>query len=484
MLPDILFSSYQRYKEDTNVFATWLSQAARSCGYEAPELDTKVPMPSKTAPSVVTASHRLKGKTRKEAKAAAATSDTSTPKAPDSLPIPVAKYKLTTKRLLEQAQAVAKSMKPKVQLPPDILKVVQRAIHARQRCAAWFEETKSKNVTSIEGHAHFIAVLQQALNILQPCYDSEEVDTTKQSGVKESKPKKMHGSSRTFGDDLSNRFGNLHVDDIDETLDITTSNVNQAVGKTPKTKSKVEYEEVYELIDEFCIDVSFTIFCFFEDLHRIQDFMKQTWMRYVKKELDLMTCAMTTNIALDMIRRAEEDIIDQASALLKKPRSYEGIAMVIFFAESFAKGENPEEAFASSDRLKITPFDEFIYLSTARILIKFEQIAAMKIAYPQPVPSVRFSYLSRPDLLDLPQVKKWEEEDEFLTQLLMELSLNDNVLKAQEEFSGHKAPLTDEITRAFYNLRRGGEVRYVFSSLVLFVATFVVCTSVEYENKP
>lgn len=106
MLPDILVSSYQRYKEDTNVFATWLSQAARSCRYEAPELDAKVPMPSKAAPSVVIAPQRLKGKARKEAKAAAPTRNTFNPQASDSLPVPVAKYKLTTKRLLEQAQAV------------------------------------------------------------------------------------------------------------------------------------------------------------------------------------------------------------------------------------------------------------------------------------------------------------------------------------------------------------------------------------------
>lgn len=108
-----------------------------------------------------------------------------------------------------------------MQLPPAIPKVVQGAIHARQRCAAWFEETKSKNVTSIEGHAHFIAVLQQALNILQPCYDSKKIHTTKQSDGKESKSKKMHGFSRTFCDDLSNGFGELHVEDIDETLGIT-----------------------------------------------------------------------------------------------------------------------------------------------------------------------------------------------------------------------------------------------------------------------
>ena len=50
-----------------------------------------------------------------------------------------------------------------------------------------------------------------------------------------------------------------------------------------------------------------------------------------------MTCSMTTNIALDMVRRAEEDVIDQVSTLLKKPRSYEAISTVIFFVESFAK---------------------------------------------------------------------------------------------------------------------------------------------------
>lgn len=51
-------------------------------------------------------------------------------------------------------------------------------------------------------------------------------------------------------------------------------------------------------------------------------------------------------------------------------------------------------------------------MSTARILIKLEQVSSLKIAYPQPVLSVRVSYLSRPDVLDLAQVKKWDEEDE------------------------------------------------------------------------
>lgn len=159
MLPDILFSSYQRYKEDTNVFTTWLSQAARSCGYNRSRLEKEDLILAKPAQSNATAAPRLKGKARKEAKAAGATNNIATSNVPVSPPTPIAKYELTTKQLLEQAQAVTQSMRPKVQLPVDVLKVVQRAIHARQRCAAWFEETKSKNATSTEGHAHFIAVL-------------------------------------------------------------------------------------------------------------------------------------------------------------------------------------------------------------------------------------------------------------------------------------------------------------------------------------
>ncbi|KAI4254041.1 MAG: hypothetical protein L6R42_007346 [Xanthoria sp. 1 TBL-2021] len=183
-----------------------------------------------------------------------------------------------------------------------------------------------------------------------------------------------------------------------------------------------------------------------------------------------MTCAMTTTLALDLVRRAEEDIINQAPMLLGGPCSYEAISVLIFYAESFKNGKDPNKMLESDESLKITPFDEFIYLSTARILIKFEQISAFKISYPQPVPSVRMSYLSRPDLLDLPQVKKWEEEDEYLSQLLMDMSLDDTVSKAMKEINrDRKAPAVDELTKGLYKLRREGEVStwIVFAARVL-----------------
>lgn len=93
MLPEILAGSYNRYKEDTTVFTTWLSKAAIACGYQAPKVlrqDTTYPKKQDSqglAP-------KLKGRARKEAREA-----TKKSKEPSSSiePAPsVTKYEVTT----------------------------------------------------------------------------------------------------------------------------------------------------------------------------------------------------------------------------------------------------------------------------------------------------------------------------------------------------------------------------------------------------
>lgn len=182
-----------------------------------------------------------------------------------------------------------------------------------------------------------------------------------------------------------------------------------------------------------------------------------------------MTCTMTTNLAFDLVRSAEEEVINQAPEL-GGLRSYQAIATLIFYADSLQNHKNLTKEQEAEDSLKITPFDEFIYLSTARLLIKFEQFSAAKIAFPQPVPSVRMSYISRPDLLELPQVRKWEEEDEFLSKLLMDMSLEDEISRAMLELTKkRKQPASDELSKGLYNLRKEGEVStwIVFAARVL-----------------
>ncbi|KAL8641472.1 MAG: hypothetical protein Q9226_008630, partial [Calogaya cf. arnoldii] len=159
----------------------------------------------------------------------------------------------------------------------------------------------------------------------------------------ESDSKQAQKSSQTFNDELSNRFNLLKVHDTDIDVDLTATEIQVQEKPTPaksQTQSQAE-RGVWELIEEFSTDIAFVIYCFFEDLHRIQDFLKETWTTYKNGTLDLMTCAMMTDLALDLVRRAEEDIIGQAPTLLGGPRSYEAISVLRYYAESFKQGNGP-----------------------------------------------------------------------------------------------------------------------------------------------
>lgn len=435
--------SYKRYKEDTNVFATWLSTTAKACGYKS-ETPPQSPV-QKNAPKIP--SSRLKGKARKEAQKATASGDGPSQDVKLADYLPVTKYTVKTKDFLDQAIVVAKSVRPRIQMPLNILRVVQRAIHARKRCADWFRKTGAKDEASIEGHDHFINVLEKALAILQSCCPKSAKAGKQEQKTRDSPPEPDQI--------LSNRFGMLNVEDTNDiVLDLAASDISatSAAKKSSKATAQDSWD-VYELEIQYGTDLAFLIFCFFEDLHRIQDFIKETWRKQKAGTVDVETAAVTTNIALDIVRRAEEDIIATAPALLAKPRSYQEIAMVIFHADALAKGDDVDERLSSSDTLKITEFDEFIYLSTARILMKYERIASFKIEqYPLPVPPVRMSYISRPELLILPEVKRWEEEDVRLTQMLMDMSSNDIF---QKVFKDRKEPVQDELSTGLHKLRNG-----------------------------
>lgn len=444
MLPEILAGSYKRYKEDTNVFATWLSTTAKACGYKSE--NSPQPPVQKDAPKIP--SSRLKGKARKEAQKAAANGDgpSQDVKLAD---LQVTRYTVKTKDFLDQAKVVTKSVRPRIQMPLNILRVVQRAIHARKRCADWFRKTGAKDEASIEGHDHFINVLENALAILLPCCP-KSAQTSKQ----EQKPK-TSALEPESSHNLSNRFGMLNVEDTNDiVLDLAASDISATSATKKSSKATTPHSsDVYELEIQHGTDLAFLIFCFFEDLHRIQDFIKETWGKQKAGTVDLETAAVTTNIALDIVRRAEEDIIATAPAMLAKPRSFQAIAMVIFHADALAKGDDVDKRLSSSDTLKITEFDEFIYLSTARILMKYEQISSFKIEqYPLPVPPVRMSYISRPELLVLPEVKRWEEEDVRLTQMLMDMSSHDVF---QKVFKDRKEPVQDELSTGLHKLRNG-----------------------------
>lgn len=59
--------------------------------------------------------------------------------------------------------------KPKIEIPQGVVRVVQRAIDARKRCAAWFQKTGVHDEDgSTARHLHFVGALEKALSTLHP----------------------------------------------------------------------------------------------------------------------------------------------------------------------------------------------------------------------------------------------------------------------------------------------------------------------------
>ncbi|MCJ1453626.1 hypothetical protein MMC28_003973 [Mycoblastus sanguinarius] len=386
MLPEVLAGSYKRYKEDTSVFTTWLSKTAIACGYKTSSFVIR-----ETTSSNVTVgqapSSRLKGKARKEAKSAS--KENKNPSSGSDSNMPVAKYSITTQELLGQAEAVAEAKASGIQIPLSIMRVVERAIDARRRCASWFKKTGACDIDSTEGHLHFVSILEKALTLLRPLVTT---NASSKSSTKDWKDIPIM-TTDVPSEEIKNRFSVLDIEDPDDAMDLVASEVSV----TNKPPSKTRTVDIYELEAQSDIDDAFIIFCFFEDLHRVQDFLRVTWEGYKTGRCDLTVASAITNLAFNLVRRAEDEIVSLDTGRYSKPHSYEPLSMVIFFAESFSKGEDPEAKLASNESLKLTPFDDFIYLPTYRTLRKFQQVHELGIGYPQPVTSLRMSYIFGPN---------------------------------------------------------------------------------------
>ncbi|TVY81856.1 hypothetical protein LSUE1_G002898 [Lachnellula suecica] len=435
MLPNVLAGSYQRYKTDTATFTTWLSNAAMACGYEAS--DRSGPETS-TGPK----KNRPKEKARKKAREASEK---------EELPV---KHTITTKDHLQQAHIIA----GKVEVPETLQKILERAIQARQRCAEWFRTSKADDHFSNEGHQQFIGVLKQTLKIIG-----------RQKGDDET------GKGEEYSDDslgeaswheLANRFQNLAVEEIPEFEgpDLSQDGLN----------STYELEEESEEMK-----MSLMIFCFFEDMHRLQDFIHDTWRSYKANELDLITASLITNSAVDIVRQNEEQILATAPKLFSTKHSYSTIAMVIFSEDALSQGQDPAAKLKSVESLRPTPFDDFIYLSTARALMKFDYVCM------EPPPSRAWCIISS------------AEEDATLPQLMMDAQLFDDYCEVQTKLCllikgpeyapypwRYPAPAEDELNSGLRKLRKEGvlSVWLVFAARVFLDVIDILGTDLHRDH--
>lgn len=290
MLPQELSDTYRKYKEDTNIFATWLCSNALICGYQLPVAET--PLAAAAASGSNTQAHNKQ------------LAEHSTEKTP-----------LPVKELVAQAKLISETKKPLVKVPRIIQNILARAIERRKKCSNWFERLGGSNISkSLEEsniqHQYFINVLEEIQDLLHPHFEA--------AGAR--KPSPPRPAAGLF-DDSKNRFEDLYTEDLAYgDLDTEAPKDAEASEALPSIVELTTPPEAFELDQpDEAIDTTFIVYCFLEDLHNKQEFLKTVWQDYAEKKLDLRTAALVTNVACQLVDVKEIELLEVLPRDSKRP---------------------------------------------------------------------------------------------------------------------------------------------------------------------
>ena len=290
MLPHLLSDTYKQYKEDTEQFLKWLAETAVDCGH----------VPTSFQP--LTKGPRLKGKDRKKAKVAEANG------------APATQHTVAIKEMIPLARSIAGS-KNAVEVPTNILSLCRRAIAARERCITWYRGKAVEQINvekSTRDHSYFVGVLKDVLNILES-YIALHQPGSKQGkgclGLAIKHAKKQTSEDQRTDWTNKNAFESLAVDEVgseevsleDEDIAKTENPLNTTPGQYP-SRSRVNFQP-----ESSAGDVEFAIFCVLEDLGCIRRFLTKTWSDYHTGSISLINASLTTNTAIEFVRRIDED---------------------------------------------------------------------------------------------------------------------------------------------------------------------------------
>ena len=353
-LPPFLFDSRKLYKEDTNTVVTWLAETAQKCGHVL-----KLPAESPASRP----SGRLKGKARKLAReierAAGAEASTS-----------ALRHTIPVNQLTDLAHLIAKH-KPPVKVPQIISRLLDRAIGLRKRCATWFQNkaVTDQGLSANSKHWHFIGILESVLQILHPNWASDTANSAHQSKIA-TPSTNAPAKSECELDNLVNLYDVLYIDDLDE--DSTAAPTLATPVKnaaSPKKRCSETRKIVYEA-ETTMEEVYFAMFCFFNDLNRLREFLRNLWQQYDAGTLNLMTVSVTTNTAINIVRRAEQDLVTTFPIL----ESYDKITRTISGLMYEIRGEDPSAPDDPDNVLTndaILNLADWVYLSPHSIIKTF-----------------------------------------------------------------------------------------------------------------
>ena len=217
------------------------------------------------------------------------------------------------------------------------------------------------------------------------------------------------------------------MDDADDAKDTSDLSDIDSILRDCASDSQMTDAELseYELVPDADIELTFKIFCFFEDLHTLQEEVQMAWHSYKAGTTTLIAATIITTIAIEIAGRAERELISAYPRQFHKCRSYQDFTLHLFGCVSLLRGVDYDNVLRSEEDLVVTPLKKFLYLPVAKTLLRAasRKVTFQSAGYPVPLIPMRFEYLARPDLLEQDHMRKLEADDELLCQLLQELKL-------------------------------------------------------------
>jgi len=292
MLPGSLFTTYKQYKDDTKTIVEWLADTAWRCGYD----------PNQASQDGESKKPKLKGRARKLARDVAATT-TATANSTSGNKT----YVVKIKEFVPMAESIARSEDKKVVIPLKILKTFKSCITARGTTNKWYEtkaveDEKEDNLS----HQFFIETLKRSLQVLVPVVKLRELD---QNRFMLSKAPVQPAKT---ADGPENRYAHLEIQDIDEKAYEAMADASKPASATPSAASNttVPHPSKTKYVPEDLDDMNefhFALACLTSDVTTLQHQLQDFWEQYADGELDLTTVAVTTNTAIEMVKKAEEE---------------------------------------------------------------------------------------------------------------------------------------------------------------------------------
>jgi hypothetical protein len=167
-----------------------------------------------------------------------------------------------------------------------------------------------------------VEILEQVQQILGSVTKALNLRQDQASTKKAVNPASLSMDERS----MNNIFAVLKLEDPADVDQSLVEPTNKSQPTTYELEDDVDAEEVY-----------FKIHCFFTDFADMRKHISQSWSDYISGILDLATVAVTTNVALEMLQRAETELI---KIMPKKfdLTTYETIAGLLQTAFAYERG--------------------------------------------------------------------------------------------------------------------------------------------------